>query len=73
MNKRTMRRDDWTRILEKEVIIRDFQWKGRSGKISLLKILKVINSDRREFSSFVKTEYDYTTAVLIGKARKGVI
>ena len=41
MNKRTMRRDDWTRILEKEVIIRDFQWKGRSGKISLLKILKV--------------------------------
>ncbi len=36
-----MRRDDWTRILEKDVIIRDFQWKGLPGKISLIKIKKV--------------------------------
>ncbi len=41
MNRKTMYREDWTRILEKEVIIRDFQWKGVSGKISLLKIKKI--------------------------------
>lgn len=41
MNKRTIRRDDWYRVLEKEVIIRDFRWKEMSGKISLLKIKKV--------------------------------
>ena len=41
MDRRTMRRDDWTRILEKEVIIRDFQWKNLPGKISLIKIKKV--------------------------------
>ena len=41
MDRRTMRRDDWTRILEKEVIIRDFQWKGLPGKISLINIKKV--------------------------------
>ena len=41
MNKRTIRRDDWYRVLEKEVIIRDFRWKDMTGKISLLKINKV--------------------------------
>ena len=41
MNKRTIRRDDWYRVLEKEVIIRDFRWKGMTGKISLLQINKV--------------------------------
>ena len=41
MNKRTIRRDDWYRVLEKEVIIRDFRWKEMSGKISLLQINKV--------------------------------
>ncbi len=41
MDRRTMRRDDWTRILEKDVIIRDFRWNGLPGKISLIKIKKV--------------------------------
>lgn len=41
MNKRTIRRDDWYRVLEKEVIIQDFRWKEMSGKISLLQINKV--------------------------------
>lgn len=41
MNIKTIRRDDWTRVLEKDVIIRDFSWKGMNGKISLLMIRKV--------------------------------
>ncbi len=41
MNRKTICRDDWTQILEKEVIIRDFTWKGLPGKISLMRILKV--------------------------------
>lgn len=41
MHRKTIRRDDWTRILEKDVIIRDFEWKGIPGKISLLNIKKV--------------------------------
>ena len=41
MNIKTIRRDDWHRVLEKEIIIQDFTWKGVPGKISLLKINKV--------------------------------
>lgn len=41
MNIKTIRRDDWTRVLEKDVIIRDFSWKGMNGKISLLMIRRV--------------------------------
>ena len=41
MNIRTIRRDDWYRVLEKDVLIRDFQWKEMTGKISLLQIKKV--------------------------------
>ena len=41
MNIKTIRRDDWHRILEKEIIIQDFTWTGVPGKISLLKINKV--------------------------------
>lgn len=41
MNIKTMRRDDWVRILEKDVIIQPFQWKGIPGKISLIKIHRV--------------------------------
>lgn len=38
---RTIRRDDWKMILEKEVIIRDFSLSGIPGKICLMKILRV--------------------------------
>lgn len=38
---RTIRRDDWEMILEKDVIIRDFCLKGVPGKICLMKIRKV--------------------------------
>ncbi len=41
MNIKTMYRDEWTRILEKKVIIKEFSYGGQKGKISLLKILKV--------------------------------
>ncbi|MBQ6508175.1 MAG: DUF402 domain-containing protein [Flexilinea sp.] len=41
MNIKTIRRDDWYRVLEKQVIIQDFCWKGIPGKISLMKINKV--------------------------------
>ena len=41
MNIKTIRRDDWTQILEKEILIRDLEWKGMRGKISLLDIRKV--------------------------------
>ena len=41
MDIRTIRRNDWHRVLEKEVLIRDFQWKDMTGKISLLMINKV--------------------------------
>ena len=41
MNIKTIRRDDWHRILEKEVVIRDFRWKDMTGKISLMLIKKV--------------------------------
>ena len=41
MNIKTIRRDDWSRVLEKEVILQYFEWKKKRGKISLLKILKV--------------------------------
>ena len=41
MNIKTIRRDDWSRVLEKEVILQNFEWKKKRGKISLLKILKV--------------------------------
>ncbi len=37
---RTIRRDDWEMILEKEVIIRDFCYRDMPGKISLMEILK---------------------------------
>ena len=39
MNIRTIRRDDWYRVLEKDVLIRDFQWKEMTGKISLLRVM----------------------------------
>ena len=38
---RKMRRDDWQRVLEKDVFIRDFTMNGQKGKISLLKIRRV--------------------------------
>ncbi|MBQ8953900.1 MAG: DUF402 domain-containing protein [Clostridia bacterium] len=38
---KTIRRDDWKRVLEKEIIIRDFAWNGLTGKSSLLKIKRV--------------------------------
>ncbi len=41
MNIKTIRRDDWHQMLEKEVIIRDFRWKGMPGKIALIRIRKV--------------------------------
>lgn len=41
MNIKTMRRDEWSRILEKKVRIKDFTYGDFKGKISLLKIEKV--------------------------------
>lgn len=41
MNIKTIRRDDWHRVLEKDIIIEDFSWKGIPGKISILKINKI--------------------------------
>ena len=41
MNIKTMRRDEWSRILKKKVIIREFAYGNVEGKVSLLKILKV--------------------------------
>ena len=41
MNIKTMRRDEWSRVLEKKVIIKEFAYGDFKGKISLLKILKV--------------------------------
>lgn len=41
MNIKTMRRDEWSRVLEKKVIIKEFAYGNFEGKISLLKILKV--------------------------------
>lgn len=41
MNVKTMRRDEWSRVLEKKVIIKEFTYGDFKGKISLLKILKV--------------------------------
>ena len=51
MNIKTIRRDDWYRVLEKEVIIQDFSWKGITGKISLLKINKVSSPLSIEYGS----------------------
>lgn len=39
--RKTMKRDEWSRVLEKEVIIKDFEYDNFKGKISLLKMLKV--------------------------------
>jgi predicted RNA-binding protein associated with RNAse of E/G family len=41
MNVKTMYRDEWTRILEKKVIIKEFTYGDQKGKMSLLKIQKV--------------------------------
>ena len=41
MKRKTMRRDDWRRVLEKEIVTRDFSWNGLVGKISLLKIKRI--------------------------------
>lgn len=41
MNVKTIRRDDWHRILEKEIRTEAFSWKGIPGKISLLFIKKI--------------------------------
>ena len=41
MNIKTMRRDEWSRILKKKVIIKEFAYGNVKGKVSLLKILKV--------------------------------
>jgi predicted RNA-binding protein associated with RNAse of E/G family len=41
MNIKTMRRDEWSRILKKKVIIREFAYGNVKGKVSLLKIHKV--------------------------------
>ena len=38
---KTMRRDDWRRVLEKDILMRDFAWNGLTGKCSLLKIKRV--------------------------------
>jgi len=57
MHIKTIRRDDWTRILEKDVIIRDFQWKRIPGKISLLQIKKV--------SSPLAIEYDENRVTIV--------
>lgn len=41
MKRKTMRRDDWRRVLEKDITTRDYAWRGLPGKISLLKIRKI--------------------------------
>lgn len=41
MNIKTMKRDEWSRVVEKKVTIEDIACGGYSGKIALLKILKV--------------------------------
>lgn len=41
MNIKTMYRDEWTSILEKKVIIKEFSYGDQKGKMSLLKIQKV--------------------------------
>lgn len=41
MNVKTMRRDEWSSILEKKVMIENFDYGELKGKISFLKILKV--------------------------------
>ncbi len=40
MKRRTIRRDDWRRILEKRIVIRDCVWQDLKGKSALMKILK---------------------------------
>ena len=41
MARKTIRRDDWRRVLEKDIVIEDFAWRGLPGKISLLKIKRI--------------------------------
>ncbi len=68
MNIKTIRRDDWYRVLEKEVIIQDFSWKGIPGKISLLKINKVSSPLSIEYGSekvkIVDTDYSWVQIAL---------
>ena len=68
MNIKTIRRDDWYRVLEKEVIIQDFSWKGIPGKISLLKINKVSSPLSIDYGSekvkIVDTGYSWVQIAL---------
>ena len=41
MKIKTMKRDEWSRVVEKKVVIQDISCGGYSGKASLLKIQKV--------------------------------
>ena len=41
MNIKTMKRDEWSRVLEKEVVIQDISCGGCDGKAALLKIRRV--------------------------------
>lgn len=41
MNIKTMKRDEWDRVVEKKVVIQDISCGGYSGKAALLKMLKV--------------------------------
>ena len=41
MARKTMRRDDWRRVLEKDITTRTFSWNGLRGKMSLLEIRKI--------------------------------
>lgn len=41
MKIKTINRDDWHRVLEKEILTEDFRWKGMQGKISLMLIKRV--------------------------------
>ena len=41
MARKTIRRDDWRRVLEKDIRTEPFSWRGLPGKISLLRIRKI--------------------------------
>ena len=71
MNVKTIRRDDWTMILDKDMLIRDFSWKGMSGKIALLRINKVSHPMGIDYGServkIVEAGYSWIQIALEGQ------
>lgn len=51
MSKKDMLRSTWTRVTAKKQIIRDYVRDGRQGKVSLLKILKINGTLKRNYDN----------------------